>query len=35
MQYENIRNYMREIYQMNGVAESINMDHIKMALKQN
>ena len=28
-EYSNIRNYMREIYQMPGVAETTNMDHIK------
>lgn len=27
--YENIWNYVKEIYQMPGVAETVNMDHIK------
>jgi putative glutathione S-transferase len=27
--YENIREYVREIYNMPGVAETVNMDHIK------
>lgn len=27
--YQNLTNYMREIYQMEGVAETVNMDHIK------
>lgn len=28
--YPNLRNYIREIYQMPGVADSVNMAHIKM-----
>ena len=27
--YENLWNYVKEIYQMPGVAETVNMDHIK------
>ena len=28
--YPNIRNYMRDLYQLPGVKESVNMEHIKM-----
>jgi len=28
--YPNLRNYVREVYQLPGVAETVNMDHIKM-----
>lgn len=27
--YENLSNYLREIYQMPGIADTVNMDHIK------
>jgi putative glutathione S-transferase len=29
LDYPNLSNYMRELYQMPGVAETVNMDHIK------
>jgi len=27
--YPNLSNYLRDLYQVNGVAETVNMDHIK------
>ena len=27
--YPNLSNYLRELYQMPGIAETVNMDHIK------
>ena len=29
MDYPNLSNYLRELYQVPGVAETVNMDHIK------
>jgi len=28
--YDNIRNYMRDVYQLPGMSDAISMEHIKM-----